>query len=106
MRWTIYLALAFAIDSCGGDKTGAACSTDTDCGGGFACVYSIADACAAKPSCQPLPTGAQCGGGILYCACSGDSIGVGCGDPSGYAPAPVTGPKQGLTCGPPDAAAE
>lgn len=100
--------LSFAVTSaCGSSaKVGLPCANDAECGSGNVCVYKIEEGCAAMPTCQALPTGTQCGGAILYCACSGVEIGVGCGSPDGYAGLPVTGPKQHPTCRASDAGAD
>jgi len=102
------LALFLAVASaCGSStKAGSPCASDAECGSGNVCAYKIEDGCAARATCQALPTGAQCGAAILYCACSGVEVGVGCGGPVGYAGLPVTGPKQGPTCGAADAGAD
>ena len=100
------LALLLAIASaCGSSssKVGSPCASEAECGSGNVCVYKIEEGCAARATCQPLPTGSQCGGAILYCACSGVKIGVGCGGPDGYAGLRVTGLKQGPHGGATDA---
>jgi hypothetical protein len=75
-----------------GGGVGAACTVNADCASGNACVYRISDGCAATPSCQPKPTGPLCRSVSSYCACSGGTIGVSCGNPDGYAPLPVLRP--------------
>jgi hypothetical protein len=46
-------------------RTGAACTKDSDCGS--ACVYVIADKCAAVATCQKLRTGPSCASLTLQC---------------------------------------
>jgi hypothetical protein len=84
-----------AFTACRTDNTGAACTSNDDCGGEDACVYRIADGCGARPTCQKKPTGPLCHSIVLYCGCDGATVPVACGTPSGYAPAPVGGLLQG-----------
>ncbi len=91
---------------CSGTKgaaTGESCSTSADCVAGDLCVYKIADHCAAKAVCEPKPTGILCNGIESVCGCSGNVIGVGCGDPNGYAGAPVSTLSPDNGCGVADA---
>ncbi len=87
-----------------GAGTGESCSTSADCVAGDLCVYKIADHCAAKPVCEPKPTGPLCNGIELVCGCSGNVVGLACGDPNGYAGAPVSGLSMDMGCGAADAA--
>ncbi|MDB4981620.1 MAG: hypothetical protein JWM82_2372 [Myxococcales bacterium] len=98
-REMIVVALAaLASAACGGDKTGAACTKDSDCGSGSACVYKIADKCAATANCQKLPTGPTCDSLTLHCGCDGKEVDVpNCGEPPGYATAPIAG-QWSATC--------
>jgi hypothetical protein len=90
----IALLLAFplmlACSSKGG--AGAACQSSSDCASNESCVYAFAARCAAKPTCQPNPTGAPCGEAVPYCACDGGVVFVGCGAPGGYSFVPTMGP--------------
>jgi hypothetical protein len=95
--------LAGGCSGARGVGTGESCSTSADCVAGDLCVYKIADHCAAKPVCEPKPTGTLCNGIESVCGCSGNVVGLACGDPNGYAGAPVSGLSLD-TCGAADAA--
>lgn len=87
-----------------GAATGESCSTSADCVAADLCVYKIADHCSAKPVCQPKPTGVLCNGVELVCGCSGNVVGLACGDPDGYAEAPLSTLSMDTGCGAADAA--
>jgi hypothetical protein len=93
----LVLLCGIAGPGCGAGD-GAPCAKDGDCLSGSACVYKIADRCASTPTCQSRPTGLICGLIVSYCGCDGRTVGVGCDQPAGYAPAPVGGLSQSMTC--------
>jgi hypothetical protein len=105
------LPLVFSVLARGGtpacSKTSDTCIADSDCASNQVCVFAIAQGCSATGSCQDQPTGAACAGATIYCGCDGGEIAVGCGEPSGYAHAPVSQPQPGSCLSAPvDAKAE
>jgi hypothetical protein len=89
----------------GSKDAGSPCSDTSECGVEHVCVFLIADGCAAKGVCEPQPAPAGCGHYGLYCGCDGRTVAADCGQPDGYAPAPVAMPKSGA-CAAADASAD
>jgi hypothetical protein len=93
--WIVAGVLGVA-SSVGCSHVGAPCAFDGDCAGDEACVYAIADGCAAKTTCQKRPTGAICNSAFNYCGCDGQTIAIMCRW-AGSSLGPVSGPG---TCPP------
>ncbi len=71
---------------------GEPCVVDDDCPGpSFVCAYKIADGCAAKGHCAPVPE-PTCASFTILCGCDGSQVrGGGCFYADGYAGGPTTG---------------
>ncbi len=79
--------------------SGPACSQDSDCGLGNACLYPIGS-CSAQGTCMSFPDtpgsggcnyyAPPCGGSYPVCGC-GVTVMTGCNYPPGYAGGPTTG---------------
>ena len=92
--------------------SGSACSQDSDCKMGEACLYPIGS-CSAQGTCMNFPdppgsggcnaTPVQCSGSYFTCGC-GVTVMSGCNYPEGYAGGPTTGERNcsssGSTGGP------
>lgn len=74
-----------------GGTVGRPCGTNSDCAPDESCVYPIAAGCSGSPTCQV--NGVPCFHEEPYCGCNGSIVNVSCATPSGFAPAPVTGPQ-------------
>lgn len=102
-------AIAVAMVGCG-TPDGQACANDDECRGGSACLYKIADLCAATRTCQPLPAGETCYHGFDYCDCEGNVFylpvchlprgysRVRVGGSSGAGPCPMGAKPVGMPC--------
>jgi hypothetical protein len=69
--------------------SGSSCTSNAECGAGFACAYKTADACSAVGTCVTVSP-VVCNAFEAGCACDGSLVNLTCnGFPSGYASAPV-----------------
>lgn len=87
--WIVAGVLAVAL-SFGCSHVGSPCAFDGDCASDEACLYAIADGCAAKKTCQKRPTGEICNSAFNYCGCDGQTITIMCGW-AGSSTGPVSG---------------
>lgn len=87
--------------------SGKACSQDSDCSNGEACLYPIGS-CSARGTCMTFPnpagsggcnsTAVQCADSNLVCGC-GVTVMTGCNYPEGYAGGPTTGEQNCFSAG-------
>lgn len=106
-RWSFMLFLIAAPLGCGDDNHdirdaggmdlpavvgGEPCLTDNDCpSASFVCAYKVADGCAAKGHCAPLPM-PTCASFTELCGCNGSPVRAGgCFYADGYAGGATTG---------------
>jgi hypothetical protein len=95
----LLLAAASAVLGCS-TADGQVCANDDECRSGSACLYKIADLCAATRTCQALPTEETCHHGYDYCDCEGNVFYLPvCHLPPGYSRVRVGG-TAALLAGP------
>jgi hypothetical protein len=80
-----------AADGGGGAADGGKrCTTDAECGSGFACGFARDEACTATGTCFDIQGIVTCAAYSPGCACDGTEINVGCSPlPTGYVSKPL-----------------